>query len=271
MASAEKTLLITSVILSWLFSAVIWFLVFTDLDVWPLLGILLVSMLFWLTPFSLLLLFSSKTFSPIAAFSLGSLGFLVIGFQFYLTSGVFLPFVYTLLGVLLLILGFSYWALRVKHARVSDPAFSSMDIFKGMGLFFTVAALFGGLLYFYSPFATRALLEPRVPEKFFEVIFRVFAGTIVQFSGTGPDAINPEAARPEIYRIINAALAELAQRYQGYIPFVFAAGAFFFLKVMFSLFKYAVFGMTYLFVKFFTDRGWLHKEVTQVPREVIKF
>ena len=142
---------------------------------------------------------------------------------------------------------------------------------KGMGIFFTIVAMFGGLLYFYSPFATRAFIEPRVPEQFFEVIFRAFSGTIVQFSGTAPDAINLEAARPEIYRITNAALGELAKRYQNYIPFVFAAGAFFFLKVIFSLFKYVLFGVTYLFVKFFTDRGWLHKEITQVPREVIKF
>jgi hypothetical protein len=260
----EKVLLVVSVLLSWGFGALIWFLFSSGFSVELILSLIVLGILMWLTPFFFLSLFFKKLYIPLAAFVLGSLGFLLVEINIYI-----------ILGLVVLALGFIYWYMRVLYARDNAPGFSILHSFRGIGIFFTVVAAFGSLLYLYSPFSVRAYisLEPKVPEVFFEVVFRTFSRTsLFEVGETSFNTVqDPSALKPQIYDLANEVLAELAQRYQRYIPFVFAAGAFIFLRVILFVLRYIIVGIIFLLVHFFLYLGLLHKGTVQVPREIVRF
>lgn len=262
MTNTEKTILVLSIFFSWGFGFLLWYIFSNNIELEAILSLVLGGVLLWLTPFAFLLLFFGSARFLILAFALGIAGFLFIAQTMYLGF-----------GLLLLLLGFTYWLLRVRYARDSSPGFSVTHSLKGTGLFFTVLAAFGALLYFYSPFASRASLEPKLPEKFFDAVYYPLSTALLsQFGGTSQaELLTPEELKPQIYNVVNAALGEFAKKYQSYIPFAFAAGAFFFLRAVFIPIKYLLLLIVFLLVRFFLKLGWLKKEPVQVVKETVKF
>jgi len=262
MTTIEKTLLVASIFLSWGFGFLIWVLFQNDVAFQTTLSLILGGVLLWLTPFAFLALFFEEIRFPLFTFALGSFGFFLAVQNFYLS-----------LGLLLLFLSFTYWFLRVRYARDTSPGFSVLHSMKGIGFFFTILAAFGGLVYSFSPFLSVKSLEPKVPEKFFDVVYYPLSKTLLSQVPKDPriKAPTPEELKPQIYQVVNAALGELALKYQRYIPFAFAAGAFFFLRAVFIPIKYLLLLITFLLVRIFLKVGWLHKEKVEMEREVVKF
>lgn len=264
MSGAEKTLLVISILVSWAFGLLLYYLFGGRFSIQMILIAASVGVVLWLAFFSLLALLSEDMMPAVVAFALGSLGF------FLVTQDIT---IYLGLALLILILGFIYWAMRVKYARESYQGFSVSTMFSGMTMFLTILAAFGGLLYYYSPLVTRELNSPRVPEKFFDVIYEP-ASTILNSFSEGlaqGQRISAQQLKPQIYQVVNASLAQLARQYQQYIPFVFAGGVFLFLRALFLPLSYLIFFAAFLLIKLFLAAGWLHKETIQVPREIVKF
>lgn len=122
----------------------------------------------WLIPIFFLVLFAQNKYGPVAAFILGILGFLTIEQNLYI-----------FLGLLFLALAFGYWLSRVRHTQKNAIAFSVLHVFSGISFFFTILAIFGGLLSFYSPFANQVSREPKIPEKFLDSIYDPIANIVL--------------------------------------------------------------------------------------------
>lgn len=261
-SNTEKTLLIASVLLGWGFGFLISVLFAEHVSSRAVIGFVLGGLLVWLIPFALLVLLSDMVWMPLAAFGFGSLGFFLAVFNWY--TGV---------SLLVLLVGFGYWIFSVRYGKDLAMTFSIGQILRGIGFFFTVLALFGSFLYFHSPFSSSAKFNPVIPEQFFDIIYHPISQLFTSQLLATPysQVVDPEAAKPQIYLVVNGVLAEVAKKYQEYIPFAFAAAAFFFLRAIFIPFKYLLLGVTFLLVKVFLHIGWIRKEKISVEKEIVKF
>lgn len=81
----------------------------------------------------------------------------------------------------------------------------------------------------------------------------------------------PDSAqiKTQVYQGINGTIANLAEKYQNYIPFAFAASTFLLLRTVFIPVKYLLIGITFILVKLFIKIGWFKKEKKQVEVEEI--
>ena len=261
-SNAEKVFLIFSIVISWGFGFLVYTVLAGSFSLQVMVGMLFGGALLWLAPFALLALISDEIGFSLGAFALGSLGFLFVAFNWYIA-----------LGLLLLLIGFAYWFLYARYGKNSVLRFSVTQILQGIGIFFTALALFGALLYYYSSLASRGKQEPVIPEKFFDIIYHPISQILLSQLPVIPhsQAPDPELLKPQIYRMANDVLAETAKKYQEYIPFAFAAAAFFALRAALFPFKYIFLAFTFLLVKFFIKIGLLKKETVQVEKEIVKF
>jgi len=262
MSGAEKTLLVISILVSWLFGFLLYYLFGGGFRLQTVVIGTSAGAVIWLACFAILTLLSEDTKRSVIAFALGSLGFFFVAINVYMG-----------LALIILIFGFTYWTMRVNYARQQYQGFSIAAMFSGMTMFLTILAAFGGLLYYYSPLATRDLSNPRVPEKFFDVVYAPVSTIFNSFSQTLPEGqrVRAEQIKPQIYQVVNASVAQLAREYQQYIPFLFAGGVFLFLRALFLPLSYGIFFVVFLLIKLFLAAGWLRKETIQMPREVIRF
>lgn len=262
MTNSEKGLLVLSIFLSWGFGFLLYYLFGGGFSLRTIVIALSAGVVFWLACFASLALLSEDIKRSVIAFALGSLGFFLVNVNIYLG-----------LGLVILILGFIYWIMRVQYARQQYQGFSIAAMFSGMTMFLTILAAFGGLLYYYSPLVARELSNPRVPEGFFNVVYTPVSTILDSFSQRLPEGqrLSAQELKPQLYQIVNASLAQLAREYQQYIPFLFAGGVFLFLRALFLPLSYGIFFVVFLLIKLFLAAGWLRKETIQVPREIVRF
>lgn len=262
MTGREKTLLVISIFISWAFGLLLYYLFGGEFSLRTIIIALSAGVVLWLACFAILTLLVKDTKRSVIAFALGSLGFFLVSVNIYLVF-----------GLVILILGFIYWTMRVKYARQQYQEFSIAAMFSGMTMFLTILAAFGGLLYYYSPLVTRELGNSRVPEGFFNVVYTPASAILNSFTQGFPEGkrLNAEQVKPQIYQVVNASLSQLSKEYQDYIPFVFAGGVFLFLRALFLPLSYCIFFMVFFFVKILLAAGWLRKETIQAPREIVTF
>lgn len=261
-SNTEKAFLIISIFLAWGLGFEIRILFAGNFSLQALIGLVFGASLLWLAPFALLSLFSDTIWVLLAAFILGSLGFFLVAFNWYMGVGLFALFT-----------GFAYWMFSVRYGRSAALSFSIMQMLQGIGFFFTMLAVFGSFLYYYSPFSSREKFNPVIPERFFDIIYHPISELLISQLPALPhsQAVDPEVLKPQIYRVVNSALAEIAKKYQEYIPFAFAAAVFFALRAIFYPLKYLLFGFTFLVVTFFLKIGLLKKEKVQTEKEIVRF
>jgi len=260
MTAGEKILLSVSVVMSWLFVALLKFIFSVQLPLAQALAWITIGIVIWLTPFALLALFFKKLRFALPAFALGSAGFLLIDQS-----------VSTIIGVIILTLGFIYWFLNVRYSVKQQLGFSFYSLFSGIGLFLTILAAFGALLYLSSPFVTREIHNPQISQKFFDIIYTPVSSFFLSAIHSVPadQRPTPEQLKPQIYNIVNASITELARSYQPYVPFVFAGGVFFLLRAIFLVLSYILYFFVSLVGRLLLSVGWLRKETIQTPQETI--
>lgn len=262
MTLTEKILLVLSVLFSWL---LVWFSQWL-LETPQQLSVALLQtagvLLLWMTPLALLTLFGRKVWYPLLAFMLGIGAFLVIAQTMYM-----------LFGIVLFALGFVYWFMNVQYARKTETEFSAWNIFSGIGLFFTILAAFGGLVYYSSPLRTQQWENPQVPEAFFDAVYTPVSSVLLGALPNIPEyeRPTPEQIKPEIYEIVNLGITQAVNNYQGYVPFAFAGGIFFLLRALLFPLSYLLFAIVYMVIQLFLRLGWLQKQTIQVPKEVVSF
>jgi len=168
MSITEKILLVLTVIFSWALAFFVKYIFENDFAWGASLWYISLCVVVWLLPISFLVFFAQKNYASFAAFTLGILGFLVIEQNLYVV-----------VGLIFLVLAFAYWFSYVRYVQKNAIAFSIFHLFSGIGFFFTMLSIFGGLLSFYSPFAAQALQEPRIPEKFFDSVYEPVSTMVV--------------------------------------------------------------------------------------------
>lgn len=304
MSIIEKVILTAALIFSWLFVFLANYIIKNSLSLGSIVWLLIVGMTIWLFPFILLLLFSRKKIFTITVFVLGILGLLLAIIN-----------IYVILSLLLLVLAFVSWLYKVSYAQKFSIKFSVLHALKGISFFFTILAAVGGLLSFYSPYADKVVLEPKIPQKWLDSIYNPLSSIMLrQLNGQLqnqslnqgllnnplsklPDGkkINDELAnnripesvsndirdaqsllpdpaqiKAEVYKGINGSVANLADKYQGYIPLAFAASIFLLLRTVFIPVKYLLIGIAFILIKLFIKFGWFKKESKQVEVEEIR-
>lgn len=255
MTTGEKTFLLLAIFISWAFAGLVLYLLINPLGFQLAMTLLMGGILVWLIPFAFLALFSPHKIQPIAAFALGSLGFIAI-----------VPSLYVVLGAVLLTLGFAYWFLRIWYAKKGQTEFSVITLFSGITVFFTIIAAFAGLLYYYSPLSVKPVNAPTVPERFFDAVYQPVSTALIE-TGIIESPAHSAQLRPQMYRVVNAALEELARRYQGYIPFSFAFGIFLLIRAFLFVLGYILALAVHLLVQLFLKAGLIKMQTVQVPQD----
>lgn len=304
MKTAEKIILIMAVIFSWLFSFLVYYIIKNNLNLDSIVWLLIVGVSLWLVPFTLLLLFSNKKIFSIAAFILGLLSLLFVVLNVYVILGILLlvlafvswlykvrytqkssinfsvlhalkgiSFFFTILAAVGGLMSFysPYAAQVVLEPKIPEKWLDSIynplaNIMLGqINGQLQNQSLNQGLLN--NPLSklpggkkiNDELANGRIPES--------VSKDVQDAQSLLPD---PAQIKAEVYKGINGSVANLADKYQGYIPFAFAASTFLLLRTVFIPVKYLLIGITFILVKLFIKIGWFKKEKKQVEIEMIK-
>lgn len=304
MKTLEKIILIIAVIFSWLFSSLVYYITKNSLGLGSIVWLLVVGASLWLVPFTLLLLFSSKKIFTIAAFILGMLSLLFVVLNIYVVLGIFLlvltfvswqykvystqkssikfsvfnalkgiGFFLTMLAAVGGLMSFysPYAAQVILEPRIPEKWLDSIynplsSIMLGqLNGQLQNQSLNQGLLnnpLSKLPGAEKIndeLANGRVPES--------VSKDIEDAQSLLPD---PSQVKAQVYQGINGSIANLAEKYQSYIPFAFAASTFLLLQIVFIPVKYLLISIVFVLIKLFVKIGWFKKEKAQVEVETIK-
>lgn len=303
MSTTEKIILIAALIFSWLFGFLAAYIIKNSLNLGSIVWLLIVGMTIWLFPFILLLLFSRKKIFTIAVFILGILGLLLAVINIYVILSLFLlvlafvswqykvsyaqkssinfsvthalkgiSFFFTMLAAVGGLMSFysPYAAQVILEPRIPEKWLDSIynplsSIMLGqLNGQLQNQSLNQGLLnnpLSKLPGAQKIndeLPNGRVPES--------VSKDIKDAQSLLP---NPTQIKAEVYKRINGSVANLADKYQGYIPFAFAASTFLLLRTVFIPVKYLLMGIAFILIKLFIKIGWFRKESKQVEVEEI--
>jgi len=257
-----RSLLVVSILMSW--GAVFALQRIFTMDVLSVSFYLLMFTIFlcWLTPFTLLVLFSREDATVFGAFALGAAGFLFLSHT-----------IYAFAALLLFALGFFYWQRQVRRHIHNTRTFSWQAMFQGMGLFFTTLSLLIAFFYFDSPFGKGVSFEPKVPENIYDFVYsQVSSTSFFQSEQTPrPTLSQEEKIKSTIYEQMNSAFKKFALPYIQYIPVIFAAGLFLALKGFFIPFKYLMGFVVFLLQKLLLAAGVLKKNIIKIDKEEIGF
>lgn len=227
--------------------------------------ILFLVFLLLLTPFALFLYLFPEDYTVFGAFGLGIAGFLPMALSWV-----------SAIGMVVFFGGFFYWRYHIRWAVKTNLTPSPTFVLQGIGLFLSSLALFASLLFLASPAGkANESFTPTIPRSFFDAVYDPTSRFVLtRFVGESQGVASQEEAtavlKETLYKTLTIGLQQTAASYQRYIPFVFAAGAFFFLKGLFIFFKYGVEALVFLVVYLFLKLGILKKELVDVKKEVIK-
>jgi len=260
----EKILLGLCVICSWGAAFLTSGLFTADPFGYSFLVFLFLVFLLLLTPFALFLYLFPEDYTILGAFAAGMAGFLFLA-----------PSWTALIGVAVVAGGFFYWRYSISWALKTNLAPSATFILQGMGLFLSSLALFASLLFLASPAGkANESFTPSIPRGFFDTIYeptsRFVLTRFVEQQGASASRQQEALLKETLYKTLNTGLQQTAASYQSYVPFVFAAGVFFFLKSLFVFFKYGVEAIVFALVYLFLKLGILKKEMIDAKKEVIR-
>lgn len=263
MSKAAKILTVSSIGISWGIVALTGVLFTLPIFTLKFFISLVIILLTWLTPFTLMVYLLEDDRVVIGSFTLGVTGFIVLW-----------PDVVVALMIVLAVGGLAYWRKRVKAHVLDTKKPSALNMIYGAGLLFTALSLLGSVLYINSPLGREAALVPQIPRSFFNAIYDPLSSIILQEYQDNVSALSQNPAqdrvRDELYRSANTALKDIATQYQHYIPFIFAAGVFFFLRILFVPIRYITVGLSWLIVELLLYLEVIKKETVTIEKEVLK-
>lgn len=306
MSRIEKIILAAAVAFSWAFGFFVSYLFNNVANVWSAFWLASAGILIWLIPFVFLVLFSKKAIFSIGAFTLGVLVFLALRSNIYIALGLFLLVIgfanwffqvrfvkktsigfsvrYFLRGIYLFAFSISvfgailsFYSPYVKQAvlepKIPEKIFDSVYDPLSEVILNQVNSQFNNFIP-NQEFPDNSQLLQKIPG----------AGSINDRlpNGAIPDSAPKEISdaplraptadelKPQFYQSINESVANLAGKYQNYIPFAFAASVFLLLQTIFIPLKYLLLLIIFILVKMFIKVGWFKKEKKQVEIEEIK-